>query len=88
MTTSRETLNELKWSRHALERALITYRHRGAPHDERMVAGRDIVHLGRSFFEISSAGPLPGLIPYHRVLAIELDGARIWERAAAADAHG
>lgn len=45
--------------------------------------GADIVALGHSFFELKSVGPMPAMIPYHRILRIELDGAVVWERRAA-----
>lgn len=75
-------MNEIKWHRHALERARITYVHRGAPGDERTVSGAEVVDLGPSFFELRSEEPLPAMIPYHRVLRIEVDGAIAWERRA------
>lgn len=78
--TPREVLNELKWRDRALARARVTYRHRGAPHDERTIEGNDIAELGRSFFELRSTRPFSSSIPYHRVLRIEVDGALVWER--------
>ena len=75
----REVLNELKWHRHALERALVHYVHR--PEGERVVAGADIVALGPDSFERRSRSRWrPGRIPYHRVTRIELDGELLWER--------
>lgn len=44
------------------------------------MSGAQIVALGHSFFELQSAGPMPAMIPYHRVLRIELDGTVVWER--------
>jgi uncharacterized protein (UPF0248 family) len=54
--------------------------HRGAPDDERAVKGSDIIDIGASFFELASVGPGSAMIPYHRVLRIEVDGALVWER--------
>lgn len=76
----REVLNEMKWRTHDLERALIHYVHRGAPGDERVVTGAEIVSLGHSFMELRSAGPLPAMIPYHRIVLIERDGETVWRR--------
>ena len=74
-------LNDLKWHRNALDRALIHYVHR--PEGERIVQGADITELGASFFERRTHGGWrPGKIPYHRVTRIELDGAIVWERRA------
>lgn len=55
--------------------------HRGAPGDERAAKGSDVVDIGASFFELRSVGPLPAMIPYHRVLRIDVDGSPVWERA-------
>ena len=62
----------------------MTYVHRGAPGDVRIVAGSEIAELGPSFMELRSEGPMPAMIPYHRVLRIELDGSPVWERRAQA----
>ena len=56
--------------------------HRGAPGDERTIAGGDIVDVGHAFLELRSEGAMPAMIPYHRVLRIELDGALVWQRRA------
>lgn len=56
--------------------------HRGAPGDTRTALGSDILSIGTSFFEITGHGPASSMIPYHRVLAIELDGEVVWERRA------
>lgn len=75
----REVLNELKWHRRALERALVHYVHR--PEGERVVEGAHIRALGPDSFERATRSRWrPGRIPYHRVTRIELDGETIWER--------
>ncbi|HET6404084.1 MAG TPA: RNA repair domain-containing protein [Candidatus Thermoplasmatota archaeon] len=77
----REVLNELKWHRQALERALVHYVHR--PEGERVVEGKDITEFGPSHFaRRTRASWRPGRIPYHRVTRIELDGETVWERRA------
>ena len=77
---AKDLLNDLKWHRRALDRALIHYVHRGAPGDEAVVEGRDIVELGASFFTLARPGTRSASIPYHRVLRVELDGGLVWER--------
>jgi hypothetical protein len=76
MTTAREALLELQWSRGKLAEATIAYVHRGAPGDEATVRGSDILALRRSFFDLRSGAS----IPYHRVLRIQLEGTLVWER--------
>lgn len=82
MTSPRDVLNELKWRHHALADAHVLYRHRGAPGDVRDVSGRDILDLGRSFFERRTRHGSAS-IPYHRVLAIEAEGRTLWKRTKA-----
>ena len=80
MAFPREILNELMWHPGGgLERAEVTYVHRGAPGDVRTISGREIVELGRSFFSTEDSS-----IPYHRIILIRLispDGKveRSWE---------
>lgn len=57
--------------------------HRGAPGDTRTASGADVVAVGHGFLELRSLGPMPAMIPYHRILRIEVDGATLWERARA-----
>lgn len=77
--TPRDVLNELKWRYGALDEATIAYRHRGAPGDERVVKGDQVLELGRSFFKIQ--GPAGGtMLPYHRVLRIHWGDRPIWQR--------
>lgn len=44
------------------------------------MTGDQIVRVGHGFLELRSHGPVPAMIPYHRILRIELDGATVWER--------
>ena len=60
----RDVLNEIKWTKD-LKRVEIWIRHRGAPHDTLIISGKDIVNIGRSFLETTTA-----MIPYHRILRI------------------
>jgi uncharacterized protein (UPF0248 family) len=66
MKNPRIILNELKWKKDCdLDLAEIWYVHRGAPNDTKIISGKEILKLGRSFMETSSA-----MIPYHRILKI------------------
>ena len=68
--------NELKWKKDCnLDIAEIWYVHRGAPNDTKIISGREIVKLQRSFMETSSA-----MIPYHRIFKIIYKGEIIFKR--------
>jgi len=68
MVFPREVLNELKWRPGVdLDRARIHYEHRGTSGNARVISGKEIVDLGRSFFGIAGSK-----IPYHRIRRIEL----------------
>lgn len=76
MKTSRDILNELKWTRSkSLERAEIFYVHRGAPNDYKIIEGEEILDLGRSFIKLED-----GHIPYHRIFQIVYEGEVIFSR--------
>lgn len=71
----REVLNQLKWGPSGgLERAEVTYLHRGAPGDEMTILGSEVVELERSFFCTSESK-----IPYHRIRRIVLDGKVLYD---------
>jgi uncharacterized protein len=74
----RELLNEMKRTT-GLAGVEVTYVHRGAPGDAKIVRADDITNLGRSFFTRRERGRETS-IPYHRVLRIERRGATVWER--------
>jgi uncharacterized protein (UPF0248 family) len=61
----REVLNEIKWRHQALDDAMVTYVHRGAPGDVLTISGKEITELGRSFFSTGET-----MIPYHRIVRI------------------
>jgi len=66
----RDVLNKIKWTKD-LKRVTIWYVHRGAPHNMKMISGDEIMRIGRSFLETTTA-----TIPYHRIIKI-LYGAEI-----------
>jgi len=69
-------LNELKWRQDSnLEKAEIWYVHRGARNDTKIVSGKEIVALGKSFMQTTTA-----MIPYHRIFKIICAGEVIFKR--------
>lgn len=60
----RDILNEIKWTKN-IEKAEIWYIHRGAQDNTKIVNGKEIVHIGKSFFETATT-----TIPYHRIFKI------------------
>ena len=66
MTNPREILNNLKWnSEFDINCVEVWYVHRGAPKDTKIISGKEIVSLDKSFMHIKSAP-----IPYHRIFKI------------------
>ncbi|MCX6666990.1 MAG: RNA repair domain-containing protein [Euryarchaeota archaeon] len=76
MPNPRDVLNELKWKQgFDLDKAEIWYIHRGAPNDTKIILGKDIVALEKSFMRTTDA-----MIPYHRIFKIVYDQKIIFER--------
>lgn len=75
----REVLNELLWRHQDLASARIHYVHRGAPGDERIVGGAQVLRLEASFVVLADERGETS-IPYHRVFRIERHGEVVWER--------
>lgn len=72
----KDILNELKWRRDLdLEKAEIWYVHRGAPDDTKVISGKDIVTLEKSFMQTTTA-----MIPYHRIFKIVYNEKVIFKR--------
>ncbi len=66
MTNPREILNNIKWNpKLNIKETEIWYIHRGAPNDTKIISGKDIINLDRSFMHTKSAA-----IPYHRIFKI------------------
>lgn len=78
MTNPRDVLVRLQWERHreGLRGVRITYLSRGAPDDRAVLDGKNVLHVGRSFLDLSDGGRLPA----HRILEIEADGEIVWQR--------
>jgi uncharacterized protein (UPF0248 family) len=60
----RDILNKIKWTKD-LKKVTIWYIHRGALHNTKMISGDEIISIGRSFLETTTA-----TIPYHRILKV------------------
>ncbi len=68
MPFPREVLNEIKWHPDlSMDRVEVTYEHRGAPGNVKVISGKDIAELGRSFFGTGDSS-----IPYHRIRRISI----------------
>jgi hypothetical protein len=74
MPNLRDILNEIKWTKD-LEKAEIWYIHRGAPNNTKILYGKDIVKIGKSFVDTETAS-----IPYHRIFKIVYEDEIIFER--------
>lgn len=70
----KDILNEIKWTKD-LKKAEIWYVHRGAPNDTKIISGKDIVTIGKSFFDTANAS-----IPYHRIFKIVYEEKIVFER--------
>lgn len=66
MTNPRDILNEYKWKNgYKIEDLEIWYIHRGAPNDTKIISGKDIIEIDKSFMKTTSS-----MIPYHRIFKI------------------
>jgi len=80
MLFPREVLNKIKWTGNPdLHGVRIHILHRGAPHDTKIVEGKDVVDLEHSYLVITSRGQETH-IPYHRVQRIFHDGDKVYDR--------
>ena len=76
MKNPKIVLNELKWKKEFnLDLAEIWYIHRGAPNDTKIIVGKDILKLEKSFMHTTTA-----MIPYHRIFKIVYEEKVIFQR--------
>jgi uncharacterized protein len=76
MANPRIVLNELKWKEEFdINFAEIWYVHRGAPNNIKIITGRDIINLEKSFMKTNTS-----MIPYHRIIRIVYKNKIIFER--------
>ena len=93
--TLRELLNKHKWHLGDLEQLELSVAHRGAPGDQRMLRGEDIVDVGPQGLQLlvdpeqpeweADVGDECGgtvFIPYHRVLSVRGPGGLLWAKPA------
>jgi len=73
-----DIFNEIKW-RYDLRDCRVYYIHRGAPGDMRVVDGKDIKNISRSFLVLEGEEQ-DVYIPYHRIFRIEFKNEIIFER--------
>jgi uncharacterized protein (UPF0248 family) len=64
MPNVRNILNEIKWTKD-LHNVEICYVHRGAVNNMKIIVGDQIIAIGKSFLETTTA-----TIPYHRITKI------------------
>jgi len=70
MNRVRDILNEIKWrSNYDFNKVEIWYTHRGAPNDTKIITGREIKSIGKTFIETVDA-----VIPHHRIFKIVYNG--------------
>jgi len=76
MKNPRIVLNELKWKKDFnLDLTEIWYLHRGAPNDTKIISGKDIIKLEKSFMHTTTA-----MIPYHRIFKVVYQEKVIFQR--------
>jgi len=75
MPNLRLILNKLKWTGKLDGNVEIWYIHRGAPDNQMMMKGSDIINIGRSFLESTTT-----TIPYHRIIIIKRKNEMIFQR--------
>ena len=75
MNQIREILNELKWSKGELEDVEIWYIHRGAPNNTKIITGKEIISIDKTFLQTIDA-----MIPHHRIFKIMLKNTILFER--------
>lgn len=76
MKNPRTILNKIKWKEDLeFKKAEIWYLHRGASADTKIITGKDIKNIGRSFIETEKA-----MIPLHRIFKIKHKNKTIFKR--------
>lgn len=69
-------LNQIKWTEQFnLEKIIIYYLHRGAPKNTKIIYGKEIKLIGKSFIETNTV-----ILPYHRILKIKYGNKTLFDR--------
>jgi uncharacterized protein (UPF0248 family) len=72
----RDVLNRIKWSdEFSFSELEIWYIHRGAPNDTKIISGKDVLKIDKTFIETNSA-----MIPMHRIFKIRYQDKIIFKR--------
>ena len=75
-----QILNKLKW-KGGLKECKIIIKHRGAPKDEKVVSGSDVIEIKKGHFcYINNITKQEVIIPLHRVLSVEREGKILWQK--------
>jgi RNA 3'-terminal phosphate cyclase (ATP) len=83
MATLRDILNRARWASGDLHTLRVVVVHRGAPNDQRVIAGGSILDVQPEGIELApeEAEAESVFVPYHRFLAIRAaDGCAIWDK--------
>jgi uncharacterized protein (UPF0248 family) len=75
MNKIREILNELKWNQKNLEDVEIWYIHRGAQNNTKIITGKEIISIDKTFLQTNDA-----TIPHHRIFKIKLNNTILFDR--------
>jgi len=76
MVNPKNILNKLKWKQDCnLNKAEIWYVHRGAINDTKIISGKEIIKLEKSFMKTTNA-----MIPYHRIFKVVYKDEIIFDR--------
>jgi uncharacterized protein (UPF0248 family) len=69
-------LNKIRWdNKFDIKKIIITYLHRGAYQNKKIIPGKDIKSIQKSFIETENS-----MIPYHRIQLIKYDDKIIFNR--------
>jgi uncharacterized protein (UPF0248 family) len=74
MPNIRNILNKIKWTK-GFNNVEIWYIHRGAVNNTKKIVGQEIITIGRSFLETTTA-----TIPYHRITKIFYKNEIVFDR--------
>jgi uncharacterized protein (UPF0248 family) len=83
VATLRDILNRARWASEDLHTLRVVVVHRGAPGDQRVIAGSSILDVQPEGIEVAPAEAEAEsvFVPYHRFLAIQAaDGGAIWDK--------
>ena len=73
-----QILNKLKWT-HQLQESEITILHRGGKDNRKVIHGKDITEVKKSYFLYQKGGK-ETFIPNHRIVEIKRKNKIVWER--------